>query len=66
MGYRYPETLCETVLDLKLAKDSKIIDVACGAGNVPFILKEHGYTNIDGLDPSQGLLDAANKKNLYK
>ena len=66
MAYRYPETLCDAVLELNLDKNSKIIDVACGAGNVPFILKDHGYTNIDGLDPSQGLLDAAMKKGLYK
>ena len=39
MGYRYPETLVETFLGLKLDKDVKIIDVACGAGNVPYILK---------------------------
>merc|ERR1712173_398944 len=66
MSYRYPETLCEELLQLKLAKDVRILDVACGAGNVPYILKEHGYANVDGLDPSQGLLDAAQKKNLYK
>ena len=29
-------------------------------------LKDHGYTNIDGLDPSQGLLDAGMKKGLFK
>ena len=29
-------------------------------------LKDHDYTNIDGLDPSQGLLDAAMEKGLYK
>merc|ERR1711997_150885 len=66
MGYRYPETLVEEVLPLNLPKNSKILDVACGAGNVAFILKEHDYTNIDGLDPSQGLLDAAMTKKLYK
>merc|ERR1711990_766847 len=66
MGYRYPETLVDTFVGLKLDKNVKIIDVACGAGNVPYILKDHGYTNIDGLDPSQGLLDAADKKGLYK
>ena len=29
-------------------------------------LKDLGYTNIDGLDPSQGLLDAAMAKKLYQ
>ncbi|TRY67353.1 hypothetical protein TCAL_03289 [Tigriopus californicus] len=66
MGYRYPETLVDEFLSLKLDKNVKILDVACGAGNVPYILKDHGYTNIDGLDPSDGLLKAAQTKSLYK
>jgi len=68
MGYRYPETLVEEFLSLDVAKnkDAKILDVACGPGNVAFILKDHGYANMDGLDPSSGLLAAAMEKGLYK
>jgi len=66
MGYRYPETLCDEFLTLDIEKDAKILDVACGPGNVAFILKDHGYSNVDGLDPSQGLLDAGQKKKLFK
>lgn len=66
MGYRYPQSLVDSFLSLNLDKNVKILDVACGAGNVPYLLKDHGYTNVDGLDPSQGLLDAANKKGLFK
>jgi len=66
MGYRYPETLCEEFLTLDIPKDAKILDVASGPGNVAYILKGHGYENIDGLDPSQGLLDAAMEKKLFK
>lgn len=29
-------------------------------------LKDHGYTNVDGLDPSSGLLAAAQEKGLYQ
>ena len=54
MGYRYPETVRDEFLSLKLNPDVKIIDVACGPGNVAYLLKDHGFTNIDGLDPSQG------------
>ena len=56
MGYRYPETIRDEVLALGLKTDVKILDVACGAGNVAYLLKDNGYTNIDGLDPSQGKL----------
>jgi len=66
MGYRYPETLVEEFLALKMDPDVRILDVACGAGNVAHLLHEHGYTNIDGLDPSQGLLNAAMGKKLYQ
>ena len=31
-----------------------------------FKLKDHGYANMDGLDPSSGLLAAAMEKGLYK
>ena len=81
MGYRYPETLVEEFLLQGVTdKSTKILDMACGPGNVAFIvgtpfkknwfplsgihllvpqLREHGYTNIDGLDPSSGLLAIA-------
>jgi len=67
MGYRYPETLVEEFLAQGVTdKSSRILDLACGPGNVAFILRDHGYTNIDGLDPSSGLLAAAQEKGLYK
>jgi len=66
MGYRYPETLVEEFLTLDVPKDAKIIDLACGPGNVAFVLKEHGYTNVDGLDPSKGLLAAGMEKGLFQ
>ena len=80
MGYRYPETLVEEFLLQGITdKNTKILDLACGPGNVAFIVRkpweelpkftgffqlrnEHGYTNIDGLDPSSGLLAAAQEK----
>merc|ERR1712170_324752 len=45
--------------------DAKIIDVAAGPGNVAYYLKPKGFNNIDGLDPSQGLLDQGLKKGLF-
>merc|ERR1712002_792698 len=66
MGYRYPETLVEEFLTLNIPKEAEILDMACGPGNVAFILKDHAYSNVDGLDPSKGLLEAAMQKGLYK
>ncbi|XP_023328295.1 uncharacterized protein LOC111701299 isoform X3 [Eurytemora carolleeae] len=65
LGYRYPETLCEQFFRLNLKRNSKILDVACGPGNVALILREEGYTHVDGLDPSSGLLAAGEQKGLF-
>lgn len=58
--------LSEVFLSLNLDKDVKILDVACGVGVVAEELAVHGYRNIDGLDPVQGYLEAAQEKHLYK
>ena len=41
MGYRYPETLVEEFLALAASKDkdTKILDLACGPGNVAFLVR---------------------------
>jgi len=67
MGYRYPDCLVDYFLKFaNMGKDAKIIDVAAGPGNVAYYLKPKGFNNIDGLDPSQGLLDQGLKKGLFK
>eukprot|EP00094_Tigriopus_californicus_P001111 TCALIF_01074-PB protein Name:"Similar to WBSCR27 Williams-Beuren syndrome chromosomal region 27 protein (Homo sapiens)" AED:0.27 eAED:0.27 QI:203/1/0.5/1/1/1/2/0/148 len=59
-------TLAQTFLNLRLDKDVRIIDVACGTGIVAEELRSHGYTNIDGLDPVEGYLQVAQSNHLYK
>ena len=44
MGYRYPETLVEEFLTLGVDKDAKILDMACGPGNVAFIVSDALYS----------------------
>ena len=48
MGYRYPETLVEEFLTLGVDKDAKILDMACGPGNVAFIVS-HAYSLFTNL-----------------
>jgi len=58
----------ETVLVLKkYAADNnwKILDAGCGTGLVGIELKKNGYSNIDGVDFSQNMLDLI-PKNIYK
>lgn len=45
--------------------DLSIIDYACGTGLVGVELTKRGYTQIDGLDVSTGMLAEARKKNVY-
>jgi len=46
-------------------KDMKIIDFGCGSGALGIVLKPEGFTNIDGCDASQGLLDSCAKLGCY-
>ena len=58
----------ETVLVLKkYAADNnwKILDAGCGTGLVGIELKKNGYSNIEGVDLSQNMLDLI-PRNIYK
>ena len=44
----------------------EILDVACGTGVVGKELREAGYDNIDGLDPSQGYLQEAVAQGIFR
>ena len=59
-------TIADIFLELKLGRDVRIIDVACGIGIVAEDISKHGYLNVDGLDPSRGYLEVANSKKIYK
>lgn len=47
-------------------KDIRIIDVAGGTGLGSFELAKYGFTNVDGTDISQEMLDEAKKLNRYR
>ena len=65
LNYTAPK---ETVLLLKkyaLNNKCKILDAGCGTGLVGIELKKNGYTNIEGVDFSQNMLDLI-PKDIYK
>ena len=47
-------------------KNIKILDAGAGTGIIGEMLAKRGYTNVDGLDISQEMLNIAAKKNVYK
>lgn len=53
----YPESQRATV---------EVLDVGAGTGLATERLRQLGFEQIDALDPSQGMLDKAKKKNLYR
>lgn len=62
-----PYRLAEKIKNLyKDNKDIKILDFGCGTGPVADNLKTFGFTDIDGADCNQDLLDIAREKNVMK
>ncbi len=47
-------------------RDSIVIDLGCGTGQVAARLKWHGFSVIDGLDLSPEMLAVAHAKQLYR
>ncbi len=45
---------------------ARILDAGCGTGNMAQILHQMGYLNLEGLDPSSGMLSIAEKKGVYQ
>ncbi len=46
--------------------DASILDAGCGTGNVAQLLHQMGFNNFDGLDPSEGMLAIARRKDIYR
>jgi len=63
--YTGPKETVDTFKKYANNKEIKIYDAGCGTGLVGIELKKYGYTNIDGVDLSQKLLDLV-PNGLYK
>ena len=46
--------------------DARILDAGCGTGNMAQVLQQMGYRNLEGLDPSSGMLAVAQRKEVYQ
>lgn len=46
--------------------DARILDAGCGTGNMAQVLHQLGYRNLEGLDPSSGMLAVAQRKEIYQ
>ncbi|KAK3893300.1 hypothetical protein Pcinc_002856 [Petrolisthes cinctipes] len=46
-------------------KEVRVLDVAAGTGMVGEALAQKGFTNLDALEPSKGMLEYLRSKNIY-
>ena len=63
-GYIIPRIAAETFSQF-VPKDAKILDAGAGTGLVGVELHRLGYTNIEAMDLSRGMLEEANRKGVY-
>ena len=54
--------IIEEIQKLEITKDSNILDIGCGTGEISFELESNGYTNIIAQDISQRFIEIAKKK----
>ena len=64
-NYTAPQETVSVLRNYALNKNSKILDAGCGTGLVGIELKKYDYSNIEGVDFSQSMLDLV-PQNIYK
>ena len=57
LNYVAPKEAVSILKKYAFNKNCKILDAGCGTGLVGIELKKNGYSNIDGVDFSQNMLD---------
>jgi len=64
-NYTAPQETVSVLRKYALDKNSRILDAGCGTGLVGIELKKYGYSNIEGVDFSQSMLDLV-PQNIYQ
>ena len=64
-NYTAPQETVSVLRKYTLNKNSKILDAGCGTGLVGIELKKYDYSNIEGVDFSQSMLDLI-PQNIYQ
>lgn len=65
-GYISPEIAATEMAERIDSRDIDLVDYGCGTGLVGIALREAGFTTIDGLDISAGMLEQAREKQVYR
>lgn len=64
--YTIPEVICRLLMAYVTERDACILDAGAGTGLAGQYLARYGYQNLFALDMSQGMLDRAAKKGIYR
>ena len=65
VGYRHP-AICVSLFSRYVPVDARpSLDAGAGTGLIGELLHLIGYSNIDGLDISEGMLEVARRKDIY-
>lgn len=65
-GYIAPRIAVDGLETTDIDRDAILIDLGCGTGLVGMELAARGFTTIDGADISDGMLDRARAKGVYR
>ncbi|MEM9147065.1 MAG: methyltransferase domain-containing protein [Pseudomonadota bacterium] len=65
-GYVTPGRCAEALAAHAADRSAPIMDLACGTGLSGLALKAAGFTQIDGFDLSEGMLERARPKGIYR
>ena len=65
-GYRLPSRMAAEVRRHIPNGDALMLDVGAGSGLLGQALRDGGYDNLEGLDPSPGMLRQARAKGVYR
>lgn len=64
-GYATPARCAAALKSVGLPSQAGILDMGCGTGLSGMALAREGYSVIDGMDVSEGMLAEAQKRNCY-
>lgn len=65
-GYATPARLAHALSRFVDDSTQPILDYGCGTGLSGAALADQGFTTIDGMDPSPGMLEQCRKRGLYR
>ncbi len=66
IGYISPDVAVQALSDEIEENEVSIIDYGCGTGLVGQSLNQQGFVTIDGIDISDGMLEQAREKQVYR